>query len=339
MAVQSIVTGSSGPFALRASGSSLATALERWLEARQPGAAVAEAAMSADHTVLVDAGWAGEPHRLVVRLGPTGQFDARLQFLTLQRLAAQLARPAVPSALWCEDDADLLGAPFFVMTYVDGLTTAKYQTPYTFASWITEATAAERERMQVAMLQQLARVHAATPADFAFLDRRRPGESVLAAHVRRTAERYDAVSAAGLRAPRIERAFTWLREHWPSESTPVLCWGDARIDNAIYRDFSTVTLTGWRHATLAPRELDLGAMILNHRFADDLAHAAGKPGLPDFLHPADVVATYADISGYQPADLDFYIAYAALIHAIEKLRSPLRTSAFKTLDDAMGDER
>lgn len=308
---------------------------ERWLTARQPGAAVADAAMSADHTVLVDAGWGGEPHRLVVRLGPAGRFDNRLQYLTLQRLRTQLARPAVPSALWCEDDAGLLGAPFFVMAHVDGLTTAKYQTPYTFASWITEATAAERERMQIATLEQLARVHAAAPADFAFLDHRRPGESALSAHVRRTAQHYETVSSSGLRAPRIERAFAWLREHWPSEPAPVLCWGDARIDNAIYQDFGSVTLTGWQHATLGPRELDLGAMILNHRFADDLAHAAGKPGLPDFLHPADVAAMYADISGYQPADLDFYIAYAALIHAIGTLRSPLRTSAFKALDDAM----
>ena len=319
-------------------GSSLRDRFERWLTDRLPGAAVADAALSADRTVLVDAGWDGEPHRLVVRLGSAGHFETRLQYLTLQRLATQLMRPTVPSVLWCEDDPEPLGAPFFVMTRVDGLTTAKYQTPYTFASWITEATAAERERMQTATLEQLARVHAAAPADFAFLDRRRPGESALSAHVRQTAGRYESVGSRGLRAPLIERAFAWLREHWPSEPTPVLCWGDARIDNAIYRDFGSVALTGWQHATLGPRELDLGTMILNHRFADDLAHAAGKAGLPDFLRPADVAATYADITGYYPADLDFYIAYAAVAHAIDTLRSPLRTSAFKMLEEATTGE-
>ncbi len=300
---------------------------------------MADAALSAERTVLVHAGWDGESHRLVVRIGSTGHFDTRLQYLTLQRLRAQLMRPTVPSVLWCEDDPAPLGAPFFVMRYVDGLTTAKYQTPYTFDSWITEATADERDRMQTATLEQLARVHAAAPADFAFLDRRRPGESALSAHVRRLGERYEAVSSRGLRAPLIERAFTWLREHWPSEPTPVLLWGDARIDNAIYRDFGSVVLTRWQHATLGPRELDLGAMVLHHRFADDLARAVGKPGLPDFLRPADVAATYADITGYYPTDLDFYITYAALAHAIDTLRSPLRTSAFKTLEDAMADER
>jgi aminoglycoside phosphotransferase (APT) family kinase protein len=310
---------------------------ERWLARRHPGAAVAAAALSAEHTVLVDAGWDGQPHRLVVRLGSTGHLATRLQYLTLQRLGAQLMRPTVPSVLWCEDDPGPLGAPFFVMTRLDGLTTARYQTPYTFASWITEATEAERNRMQTATLEQLARVHAAAPADFAFLDRRRPGESALSAHVRQTAERYQAVSSRGLRAPLIERAFAWLTEHWPSEPMPVLCWGDARIDNAIYRDFGSVALTGWKHATFGPRELDLGTMILNHRFVDALAHAVGRPGLPDFLRPGDVAATYADLTGYYPVDLGFYIAYAGLVHAIDTIRSPLRANAFNALDEAMDE--
>jgi aminoglycoside phosphotransferase (APT) family kinase protein len=318
---------------------SLRDLFERWLAARQGGAAVAAAALSGDNTVLVDAGWGGEAHRLVVRLGSTGQFDTRCQYLTLQRLGSQLMRPAVPPVLWCEDDPGPLGAPFFVMTRLDGLTTAKYHTPYTFGSWITEATSAERELMQRATLEQLARVHASAPSDFAFLDRRRPGESALSAHVRQTAERYEAESSRGLRAPAIERGFAWLREHWPNEGALAVCWGDARIDNAVYRDFGSVSLLRWQRATLGPRELDLGAIVFHHRFADDMAHEAGQPGLPDFLSPADVAATYAGITGYQPVDLDFYVAYAALAHAIEKLRTPLRTSAFKSLAEALTDER
>jgi aminoglycoside phosphotransferase (APT) family kinase protein len=318
---------------------SLREVFEGWLAVRQTGAAVATAARSADHTVLVDAGWGGEAHRLGVRLASAGPVETRCHFLTLQRLSTQLMRPAVPSVLWCEDDPEPLGAPFFVMTRLEGLTTAKYETPYTFASWITESTDAERECMQRAVLEQLAKVHAAVPSDFAFLDRRRPGESALSAHVRQTAERYRAVSSHGLQAPLIDRGFAWLREHWPAESAPVLCWGDAQIDNAIYRDFSSVALTGWQHATLGPRELDLGALVLRHRFVDDLAHAVARPGLPDFLRPADVAATYADITGYWPADLDFYIAYAALMNAIGALRTPLRTNAFKTLEEVMTGER
>jgi aminoglycoside phosphotransferase (APT) family kinase protein len=323
--------------AVQSTAAPLREVFERWLADRQAGAAVATAALTTEHIVLVDAGWDGGTHRLVVRLDPAGQIATRCHYLTLRRLGSQIVRPTVPSALWCEDDAGPLGAPFFVMTRLDGLSTAKYQSPYTFESFITDADEAERERMQRALLDQLARVHAAAPADFAFLDRRRVGESALSAHFRQTAERYASVSSRGLQAPLIERAFAWLRDRWPAESAPVLCWGDARIDNAIFRDFGSVALTGWQHATLGPRELDLGAMILNHRFADELAHAAGRPGLPDFLRPADVVAAYRDTTGYRPTDLAFYITYAALTNAIDRLRTTLRTNAFKVLEDALTD--
>ncbi|MDT5013376.1 MAG: hypothetical protein QOH57_4993 [Mycobacterium sp.] len=320
----------------------LRTVFERWLSTRQMGAAVASARLTAHNTVLVDAGWDGQPRRLVVHLASESdwspQLEARWQFLTLQRLGTQLVRAAVPPVLWCEDDPGPLGVPFFVMSRLDGLTTAKYETPYTFASWITEASAAERAHLQRSTLEQLARVHSAVPSDFAFLDRRRRGESALSAHLRQTAQRYEAVSDRGLRAPLIERGLLWLREHWPEESGPVLCWGDARIDNVTFRDFAAVALTGWRHATLGPREMDLGAMVFHHRFADDLARAAGRRGLPDFLRPPDVVGTYNEITGFLPAQLDFYVTYAAVGHAIDALRSQLRTSAFKTLTDLLDAE-
>lgn len=312
---------------------------ERWLAAREAGAAVASAAHFAERMVHVDAGWGGQPRRLVVRLAAGGPFETRAQFLTLRRLGAQLARPAVPAALWCEDDPGPLGAPFFVMTRVDGLTTARYETPYTFSSFITDADADEQTLMQQAVLEQLGRVHSATPSDFSFLDRRRPGESPLSALVRSTAEHYQQVGSRGLQAPVIERAFAWLREHWPAERAPVLCWGDARLDNAIYRDFGSVTLTGWRHATLGPRELDLGALVFHHRMADDFALAAGRAGLPDFLRATDVAATYAELTGYRPSNLDFFVVFAALRHAIGAMRTPLRTKAFETLAETMADER
>jgi aminoglycoside phosphotransferase (APT) family kinase protein len=122
-------------------------------------------------------------------------------------------------------------------------------------------------------------------------------------------------------------------------AAPVLCWGNARLENVAFRDFVPVALAGWDRATLAPREVDLGALIFHHRFVDDLAHAAGCPGLPDFLRAGDVVSAYADITGYRPVDMDYYMVLAAAQHAIDSIRSPLRTNAFNTLAALMADER
>ncbi|MBV8927559.1 MAG: phosphotransferase family protein [Mycobacteriaceae bacterium] len=312
---------------------------ERWLRDRQPGAGVAEASVPSangmsSETIVVQAGWDGEPHRLVVRIAPQPHaspvfphYDMRCQFLTLQRLRTQLHRPTVPPVLWCEHDAAAMGAPFFVMHHVDG-TIPPDVMPYNFGSWLTEASPAERGKLQHKTIEQLALVHAAVPADFPFLDRRRPGETALQAHVRHTYEYYEWTRAGGPGVPLIERGFRWLREHWPAESEPVLSWGDARIGNIIYRDFVPVALLDWEMASLGPRELDLGWMIFLHRFFEDIAHAAGLPGLPDLLRRADVNDDYAEITGHLPSDLDFYTAYAALQHAIIMVRIQLRAIAF-----------
>ena len=140
---------------------------------------------SADRTVLVDAGWDGQAHRLVVRLGSTGQFETRLQYLTLQRLGTQLMRPdgAVGAVVRGRS-----GAPRRAL-----LRDAAPRRPDD--GEVRDAVHVRvvdhrrhcgrtRSQMQTATLEQLARVHAAMPSDFAFLDRRRPGESALAAHVR-----------------------------------------------------------------------------------------------------------------------------------------------------------
>lgn len=327
---------------------------ESWLSNRQAGAAVAEAEIQssggmASETILIDAGWDGQAHRLVVRIAPQphatpvfprsdiGQ-EMRYQFLTLRRLGSQVIRPAVPRVLWCEDDPHPMGAPFFVMSRIEGQSPAGGwgrpfdAVPYNVDSWVIRASPADRQRMQRATLEQLARVHSAAPSDFAFLDRRRPGESALGAHVRRIADYYASIRRGGVAVPLIERGLAWLREHWPEESEPVVSWGDARIDNIVYRDFSPVALLDWEMAGLGPRELDLGWMIFFHRLFEDLAHSAGLPGLPDFLRRDDVAAGYADITGYRPAHLEFYTAYAALRHAVIMVRNRLRAVAFGQAD-------
>ncbi|MBV9089402.1 MAG: phosphotransferase family protein [Mycobacteriaceae bacterium] len=347
MAVHS--TERARPSASQRDPEELRTDFERWLSARQSGAAVATAEIPAStgmssETILIDAGWDGEAHRLVVRVAAqahvkvpfahpdTGQ-DMRYQFLTLRRLGSQIIRAVVPQVLWCEDDPSPMGAPFLVMSRVDGQSPAGEDypspdvVPYNIDSWVSRAGAADRDRMQHATLEQLARVHAAAPLDFAFLDRRRPGESALSAHFRRTDEYYARIRGEGVRVPLIERGLAWLRDHWPAESEPVVCWGDARIGNIVYRDFSPVALLGWETATLGPRELDLGQMIFFHRFVEELADSAGLSGLPDFLRRDDVAAGYADLTGYRPSDLDFYTTYAAVAHALKMVRIRLLAAA------------
>ncbi|HUO39371.1 MAG TPA: phosphotransferase, partial [Mycobacterium sp.] len=144
---------------------------ERWLSARQAGAAVAGTEIPApsgmsNQTILIDAGWGGQAHRLAIRIGAAPvlpRCDIRYQFLTLRRLGSQVVRAAVPRALWYEEDPQLLGGPFLVMSRVDGQippgSIDRRVAPYTFGCWLSDAVPADRLRMQRATVEQLARVH------------------------------------------------------------------------------------------------------------------------------------------------------------------------------------
>ncbi len=335
------------PRASQADPEQLRGGFERWLRRRHAGAEVVEAAVPSSNgmsseTLVVAADWDGQPHRMVVRIAPQPhasplfpRYDMGEQYLILQRLRAQPHPPAVPRVLWCEEDPEPLGAPFFVMDHVDGQIPPDVM-PYNFASWLTEASVASRERLQHGTIEQLARVHAASPADFSFLDRCRAGETALAAHVRHTRAYYEWARAGRSGAPLIDRTFDWLYEHWPADTAPsgghaaatVLSWGDARLGNVIYRDFAPVALLDWEMASLGPRELDIGWMIFFHRFFEDIAHSAGLPGLPDMLRSERVADMYTEFTGHRPVNLDFYVVYAALRQAIITIRVQLRASAF-----------
>lgn len=79
--------------------------------------------------------------------------------------------------------------------------------PYTFGSWVTEASEADRRKMQRLTVDQLARIHAAPVERFAFLNDAREGETGLDAHVRRTHEFYEWVRGDGPTIPLIDRGF------------------------------------------------------------------------------------------------------------------------------------
>ena len=132
-----------------------------------------------------------------------------------------------------------------------------------------------------------------------------------------------------MRSPLIERAFAWLDANWPSdEGDTVVSWGDARIGNIMYRDFQPVAVLDWEMAGHGPREIDLAWMIFLHRFFQDISDMMGMPGLPDFMRASDVAAAYASASGHTPRNLEWFMLYAALRHAIVMFRITRRQIMF-----------
>ena len=116
----------------------------------------------------------------------------------------------------------------------------------------------------------------------------------------------------------------YLNLHGPD----VLSWGDARIGNIIYRGFEPAAVLDWEMAALGPRELDVGWFIFLHRFFQDIAEFFGAEGLPGFLRRSNVERCYRELSGQPLRDLDFYLVYAAVRHAIVMARIKRRMIHF-----------
>ncbi|MET8651055.1 phosphotransferase family protein [Nocardia aurea] len=289
-------------------------------------------------SILFEAEWSvggrAESGSFVARMAPEDDsfpvfetYDLATQYRVIEGVAAATDVP-VPQLCWLETDEKALGSPFFVMRRVDGRVPSD-NPPYVFVGWLLDARAEERDRLTGDTLDIFAKIHAiADPATrFPMLDG--PGQA-LRRHVDAQKAWYRwALADDGYAIPLIERGFAWLEQHWPADPGPdVLSWGDARPGNIIYREFEPVAVLDWEMTALGPRELDVAWVIFIHRFFQDLAVKFGQPGLPDFLRRDAVAAEYEKRSGYRVRDLDFYLVYAALRHAIVMARVTRRMIHF-----------
>ena len=273
--------------------------------------------------------------RYVARLEPDPRaypvfpaYDLALQQRCMQVVGVRTAVP-VPRTPWFEPDGSWLGSPFLVMNRIDGHAPADIP-PYTMTGWLFDMPAPQRAQLQRNVLATMAELHSVRPdrVDLAFLDRPEHGTDALAQHLGYQRWYYE-WAREGVRYPLIERAFAWLDDNRPADVGPtVLNWGDARIGNVLFEGTQPVAVLDWEMAALGPAEIDVAWVIWMHRFFQNLAERYGGPGLPGFLDPDDVTATYGELAGQPVRDLRWFTVFAALRHAVITVRTSGRTISF-----------
>lgn len=284
-----------------------------------------------NETLLFDASWVTNgttvTESLVLRVKPTQhtvflEADFEHQYLVLRTLGERTRVP-VPPVRWYEPDETCLGAPFFVMSKIDGRVPAD-SPAYTMEGWLLEESTPEQRRALVESgLDAMAAVHAVDWRELGLevLTKPQYGSLGFEQQLRYYERSFEwAEREAGYRAPAIARAtLEWVRSHAPAVDPEItLCWGDARINNQLFGpDHRVVAVLDWEMVTLADPMMDLGWwLFLDRHFHEGMP----APRMEGFPTRDEMVARYAHTSGRVARDLEFYEIFAGLRFAVVMIR-------------------
>jgi len=209
----------------------------------------------------------------------------------------------VPKPLWLDPSGSFLEHPGFVVEFVSGRVAPQ---SYFQDGVIAEAPPERRREMILNVVRTLVEVHALDwqRCGLNFLKHRGEGHSWL----ERDFSWY--MTAATLMRPDVletmRKVEAWLLAHQPRQSGCVLNHGDANLANYMFEASGArvVAVLDWEMAHLNPPEVDLAYLGVANEVVAQGAHVEGLPS------HTELIEEYAGLSGYRPANLDYFRTFA-----------------------------
>jgi len=251
-------------------------------------------------------------HRSVIRLPPPGApADRDKGILREWRIIEALDGTDVPhtKAIGVCSDASILGRPFYLMGFVDGWSPMDEHArwPEPFHSDLTL-----RAGLSYQLAEGIALLSKVDWQARGLADLGRP-EGFHERQVDRWTGFFERIK--GREIAGMDEATEWLRHHGPLDFIPGLMHGDYQFANVMYRHGAPAQLAAlvdWEMGTVGDPKLDLAWMVQSWP-ADTANPAASEMGYVDMRGmPSrdEVVAHYAQVSGRQVDDLDYYLVLA-----------------------------
>ena len=230
--------------------------------------------------------------------------DMQREYRILHALGQHPCGVPVPACLGFCEDAEVIGAPFYIMAFLDGLILRD------------SAAAAALDAAQArAATESLIDVQVA----FHRLDLEQTGLAGLAAHqgyVQRQLNRWrkQAEASKTRELPLMEPLYRRLQKHIPKEQgRPGLAHGDYRFDNTILDSDSRIAaVLDWELCTIGEPVADFCWSLMYWADPDDELSFLQDPPTrgPQFPRRAEVAELYARKSGFDLSDLDYYTAFS-----------------------------
>ena len=252
---------------------------------------------------------------LVLRRPPTGDLLPSAHNMSREvRIQRALTPTNVPVAriLTESQDAELIGAPFYIMEKVDGHV-IRGALPPGYAT-----STAERVDLAHTLIDTLADLHSVDADAVGLADYGRP-QGFLTRQLKRWYDQWAASRTHEVAA--IDELAARLSEHIPAESRRSLVHGDFRLDNclmALHNPGKIAAVLDWELSTLGDPLTDLGLMMFFWRERGE-AFTVITPGvtsLDGFPTRAELIERYAKKSEAAVSSLSFYEALAHLKFAV-----------------------
>ncbi|MGW0762717.1 phosphotransferase family protein [Streptomyces sp. NPDC002814] len=243
--------------------------------------------------------------RWVVRRPPLGHVLATAHDMKREHRVISALHPTnvpVPRpVLMCEDE-QVLGAPFYVMEFVEG-------TPYRTADQLAPLGPERTRGAVLSLVDTLVELHAVDPAAVGLADFGRP-EGFLDRQLRRWGKQLDASRNRELAG--IDELHAALGRDLPHSPAPTVVHGDYRLDNVLIGDNDRIkAILDWEMSTLGDPLTDLGLLVMystplgtSDSPVSTTAEAAGHP------EPAELIERYAELSGRDVSAVSWYTAFA-----------------------------
>jgi aminoglycoside phosphotransferase (APT) family kinase protein len=226
--------------------------------------------------------------------------DMVREFTVISALA-DTAVPVAPAIALCTD-ADVLGAQFYVMGFVDGVVLDK-------PDLLRELEPAAATRACELLMDTLVDLHEVDPSSVGLAEFGRP-DGFLARQVRRWHQQWQASETRPLDL--LGQTVGRLTELLPEQSAPAIVHGDYRLTNVMFSPAvdRIAAVVDWEMATLGDPLTDLGLLVVYQDLAQQSDTIMPRM-LPErgFLTAREMVGRYASRSPRDLARLNWYVGF------------------------------
>ncbi|WP_346895739.1 phosphotransferase family protein [uncultured Roseibium sp.] len=249
--------------------------------------------------------------KMVLRKQPNGEIlrgahaiDREYRVLT----ALGSTEVTVPEPVLYEEDAAILGTPFYLMDFVEGRVFNDCRLP--------DFSPDERRTLYLSMAETLAKLHRLVPADIGLGDYGRPG-NYFARQIHRWTSQLEASPSKP--EPVLSNLAARIAEAMPEDDGLVsIAHGDFRLGNMLVHPSEprVISVLDWELSTLGHPLADVGFCCMPwHTAPDEYCGILGEQseGIPT---EAEFVACYRKVLPNVPEPEPFHVAFALFRFAV-----------------------